>query len=307
MGPDDYAASFTTALDLMDALRPRTQQKALGVSSVGLCHAQAQWVMTGVEPTDAPAGRQAFMGSAIHTVIAGARGVYNSKLLIEEHFPVTLPSGYVLPGHADEIDPDEPSVTDYKTVTADVDMVALRRNGANEQQRFQRHLYALGAIQAGLVPEEGLIVRNVWVDRSGQSAEPFVEQEPFSRDVIDRADLWLADVVWSAANGEDPLRDKHYDWCQRFCKFFSHCRINTQPDLIITDTELVEAAKLARLGREMKKEGAALEESGKGKLEILKPDPGGDVVAYVCGDTRVRYSWVNKATGGHFTLHLDAV
>lgn len=307
MDADSYRASFATALDLYDAMRPRSLQQELGVSSVGLCSAQAQFMLSGVTPTDAPGGRQALMGSAVHDVIAQARAEYNPKLLIEHELEVLMPSGVKLVGHADEIDREEPSVTDLKTLVAGADMVALRRNGATEQQRFQRHLYYFGALQAGLVPENG-IVRNVWVDRSGQDPDPFVEQEPFSMDVVHHADQWLSSVAFAAEHGEEPYREKHYEWCARFCRWFSYCRAGEGgPEYTITDVELITAAETARVGREMEKQGKALLDSAKRVLEVLQPEPGGDVAAYAAGDTRVRWSWVNKQSGGHYVLHLDAI
>lgn len=307
---EDYAASMTASLAVWDATRPRSMQQALGVSSIGLCRAQALWTITNVTPTDAPEGKQALMGQAVHTVIGEARASYRPELLIEQKLTITLPSGVVLPGHADEIDPSEPAVTDYKTVVGGADMVALRRNGASEQQRFQRHLYYLGAAQAGIVPAQGT-VRNVWIDRSGQSPDPFVEQEPFSAHMVQQADGWLSDVMYAAEHGEEVLRDKHYDWCKRFCQFFTHCRGDLEhPDLIVTDDELIQAAANAYEGRTLEKEGKALSEVGKRTLAVLQPAGSGDVQGYTCGEHRVRWSWVNSSTadrGGYFKLSVERV
>lgn len=306
--PDEYAASMSAALMMFDANRPRSQQPRLGVSSIGHCRSYALWVLNGVEATDAPEGLQALTGTAMHEIIGAARRQYNPKLLVDQKLEVTLPSGLVVPGTADEIDPDEPSVTDYKTVVGNADMVALRRNGSDEQQRFQRQLYYWGAVQAGLVPPEG-IVRNVWIDRSGQSSEPYVEQEPFSMEWVNQADLWVNDVLYAKGADEEVPRDKHYDWCKRFCKFFTHCRSEVEhPDLIVSDTELLNAAENVWIGREMKKQGDGLDESGRMKLDVLKPEPGGDVQGYECGIFRVRWSWVNSGSaraGGYYKLAVE--
>lgn len=305
MDADSYAASYAAALDVHEASRPRTIQRELGVSDVGYCRAKAQWKLTGVEPTDSPPGRQAPMGSAVHTYCAEARGSYKPHLLLEQELTVTMPSGRTLVGHADEIDPTEPGVTDLKTKAGAEEMVALRRTGSDEQQQWQRMLYAHGAIQAGLLPAEGVVVRNVWIDRSGQDPMPYVEQEPYDPAVVEAADAWLGDVAYAIEYNDEPSRDKHYAYCRMFCEFFSHCRTTEHPDMVITDPELVQAAEYALAGRVMKKEGEALEKAGKVVLGVLKPDPGGDVVAYAAGDVRVRWSWVNKVDGGHFVLHLD--
>lgn len=302
---DQYAARFRTAIDVYEATAARSMQSELGVSSVGLCHAQAVWIETGVTPTDAPEGRQAFVGSAIHDRVALAMALYDSTVLLEPELIFEMPSGIVLVGHPDEIDAAEPSVTDVKTVSTPDEIAAVRRNGASEQQRYQRHLYYYGAMQMGLVPSEGT-VRNVWMDRSGQLVAPYVEQEPFSMHVVRRADEWLRSVSYAIEHGEEPQREKHRDWCSRFCPFFSHCRSGTdQPDLFVTDPEIVQAARNALDGRAMKKQGEALEGAGKRVLAVMQPDPGGDVQAFVAGNVRFRHSWVNKVTGGHFTLHLE--
>lgn len=308
MKPDDYAASYVASLDSYDALRPRSLQAELGVSDIGHCSSKALWLLTGVQPTDAPTGRQAMMGTAAHDLAAKARKAFSPGLLIETELQVTLPSGLVvLPGHADEIDPDEPSVTDLKTVGDEADLIALRRLGSTEQQRFQRHLYYLGAHQAGLVPAAGT-VRNVWMDRAGQADWVYVEQEPFDMGVVHAADRWLSDVLYAAEHGEEVPQEKHYDWCRRFCQFFSHCRAGqTHADLTITDPELITAASLVLEGREGKKAGESLEKSGRKVLEPLQDSSSGDMVAFTAGEYRVRWSQVNAVAGAYWKLSVDRV
>lgn len=289
---DDYAASYAASLDVYAAMRPRSLQADLGVSSVGHCSSEAMYRIRGVEPTDAPAGRQALMGTAIHEMVAAARKEFNPALLIETELTITMPSGVVITGHADEIDPIEPSVTDLKTCGDESDLAALRRGGATEQQRFQRHLYYHGAHQAGLVPAEG-IVRNVWIDRAGRG-EPYVEQEPFDPAVVAAADRWLADVRYAAEHDEEAPRDKPYDWCRAFCSFFSHCRAGqSHADYIITDPEFIAAAELVHRGRAEGKEAAGIEKHGRRVLEPLQQSADGDVAAFQAGDWRIRWQRVN--------------
>lgn len=303
---DDYAASMSASLDVYAALRPRSLQTELGVSSIGHCRAEALWRLTEVAPTDAPVGRQALFGTGAHEVIAAARKSFAPHLLIETALQITLPSGVVVPGHADEIDPDEPSVTDWKTVADAADIAALRRNGSTEQQRYQRHLYYYGAHQAGLVPAEGT-VRNVWVDRAGQVNEPYVEQEPFSMAVVHDADRWVQDLLYAAEHGEEVPQDKHYDWCRRFCEFFTHCRSGqAHADAHVTDPVMVSAADMLAEGRELRKRGEALEKSAKRVLEPLQASAHEDVAAFLIGAHRVRWSRVNTDRGGHWKLTLDS-
>lgn len=306
---DDYLVSMQTSLDMFAALRPRSMQTDLGVSTIGHCKSEALWRVTGVQPTDAPVSRQALHGTALHELWAQARAQSNPRLLLETALQITLPSGFVIQGHADEIDPDEPSVTDWKSVGSSADLTAQRRIGSNEQQRFQRHLYAYGAIQAGLVPAEGLIVRNWWIDRAGQDPRGLVEQELFDMAVVHEADSWLSDVLYAAEHGEEVERGKHWSWCRDFCPFFSHCRSGTtHPDVTITDLELVNAAELLRDGRVLSKAGDDLESYGKRVLAPLQENSQNeDIAAFLLGDVRFRWQWVNKEPKGYFKAVVEDV
>lgn len=306
---DDFAATMQVALDSYSALRPRSMQAELGPSDIGHCRSKALWKISGIEATDAPTSRQALNGTALHTMYTEARKAFNPRLLLEQELTITLPSGIVVLGHADEIDPDEPSVTDYKTVGDEADLAAQRRTGSTEGQRFQRHLYALGAIQAGLVPEEGLIVRNWWADRAGYDKVGLVEQEPFDRDVVAAADAWLSDVLYAKEHGEELPREKPFGWCRDFCEFFAMCRTGTQhPDVEITDPEMVQAARLLLDGRSEKQTGTRLETAAKRTLKVLE-NSGDDISAFVLGDVRLRILWVNdesKKNGGYFKYISEA-
>lgn len=311
LSADDYAASMATSLDVYEAMRPRSLQTELGVSSLGHCASEAKFRLLGTPATDAPTARQALFGTAAHDLIGKARQLTKPRLLIEQKLEITMPCGVVIPGHADEIDPDEPSVTDWKTVADEADMVLLRRTGSSEQQRWQRHVYAWGAIQAGLLPAEGVIVRNVWVDRSGTSTHLHVEQEPFDINQVYAADRWLEGVRYAAEHEEETPRDKHHAWCERFCEFFTACRGGqAHPDLIVTDPALVQAAELVLEGRAKEKEGKGIADGAKRRLEPLQSQADGDVASFSAGDYRVRWAWANRAgsaDGGHWRLHVDRV
>jgi hypothetical protein len=223
----------------------------------------------------------------------------------EVELQITLPSGLVVLAHADEIDPDEPSVTDLKTVADDADLRTIRRTGSTEQQRFQRHLYYLGAHQAGLVPPVG-IVRNVWIDRAGQSQWPHVEQELFSMDEVHAADRWVQSVQYAVEHGEEVPRDRHADWCKQFCQFFTHCRGGLQHvDEVVTDPELVEAAALLHTARREAKDWDAMEKYARRLLEPLQTSAG-DVAVYELGDYRLRWARINKGDG-QWRVHVDRV
>lgn len=306
MSADEYAANLSASLDVYQSMLPRSLQSELGVSSLGHCHSEALYRLQGVVPTDAPTARKALHGTAIHTLYAKARAAFDPELLIEPELLITMPSGVVIKGHPDEVGHNE--VTDLKTVDAAGDIEILRRKGSTEQQRFQRHVYAFGAIQAGLVDED-CITRNVWVDRAGQQDEPFVEQERFDMSVVHAADAWLTDVLYADKHGEEVPKDQHYDWCKSFCEFFTHCRAGSETaDYIVSSPEMVTAAEMLYTARAEAKVAASVEDAAKVTLAVLQESAQGDVAAFVAGDYRVRWTWINSAAasrGGYWKVMVD--
>jgi hypothetical protein len=304
---NEWAASMAADLDMHAALWSRTMQKGLGVSDVGSCHSKALYKHTGVAPTNAPRSRQALHGTALHDLFTAARMAGNSRLIHNTAVETKLPSGLVVVGHADEIDPDEPSVTDFKTVGDRADLTVTRREGSDEQQRFQRHLYYLGAHQAGLVPAQG-IVRNWWCDRAGQDPWGHVEQEPYDPDVVYAADDWLQTIVYAAEHGEEVPRDRHHDWCRQFCEFFTHCRGELlHDDYLVQDEAMIAGARRVHEGRKLEREGKAMVEVGRRALEPLQLSAEGDVGAFLAGQWRVRWTSMNRPTGQAWRLAVDAV
>lgn len=311
LSPAEYAAAYRISLDVYAATLPRSLQAEIGVSSVGHCRSEALYRLQGVDPTNAPTARKALHGTAIHRLHAEARAQLNPQLIIEPELTITMPSGLKIKGHPDEVDPDEPSVTDLKTLDAAGDIEIQRRTGSTEQQRFQRHLYAYGAIQAGLVPEEGLIVRNVWVDRAGQQADPLVEQEPFDMAVVIAADAWITDLLYAAEHNEEVPRDHHYDWCREFCQFFTHCRAGQQhADFIVSDPAMVLAAEMVHVGREEEKIAKSIAEAARETLAPLQQSAENDVAAFEAGDWRIRWQWINtpgKGRPGYWKLGVEKI
>lgn len=262
---ETFGHLFLADLRADDLARPRSTQATLGVSSVGHCRRQASYVLAGVPPTDASDSTAALLGTMIHEGALAARKRANPDLLIEAELKIDLPNGLSLLGHADEIDPDEPSVTDLKT-TGNIGYV--RKHGASLQQRYQRHLYALGAIQAGLVETEGLLVRNLWLDRTGADPVPHVEQEPFSLEVVAEAAAWLGEARDAALSGSEAPCDKDYSFCRSYCQWFTRARGTEEPDAgrEIADPELCTAAALHREASDEIKEWTAVKEGAAAAL-----------------------------------------
>jgi len=312
--PDDYAAGFIADLKISDADDPRQQQtdkRILGASDIGHCREYARRFLEGEPFTDTPEGSQARAGRAFHALVLPAVASQRPGALVEQEVRVLLPNGVEVLGHVDLVEPDEPSVTDLKTV--DADLAAVRRTGASEQQKMQRQLYAAGAVQAGLVPADGLIVRNIWMDRSGTPTPPHVEQEPYDPQYLDRAASWIEEVMHHVQAGTEAPRDKDLYWCRAFCPFAAACR-GPQEDAAeeTVSEEYAAAAALYLEGAVMEREGRDLKRAAASRLAPLE----GHKTVVVGEDGarhRVASTWVGPAQikpglrSGYFRLNVQEV
>lgn len=303
MGPDEYAAQLAADLDIAQETSPRSLQRHLGISDLGNCHQEALYKLRGTEPTDHTDGWQALFGTAVGDAVERARAA-RPHLLHQVPVIATLPSGRQIPGTADEVDPDEPSVSDFKSKDDESKLLWQRRQGATDQQRYQRHICYLGAHQKGLVPPRG-IVRNAYVSRSGKG-EPLIEQEPFSMDVIREADQWLGDVYYADEHGEDASKDRHYSWCREWCPFFTLCR---DSDEVVTawidDPDMVAALAAVHEARGDKQVAELLEKAGKGVLEPLRGSAQGGIVKVETPTHYGRWVWVNGKPKGYWKLEVE--
>lgn len=285
MAPDEFAVMWQVGLRLDDLSRERSQQTHVGVSDIGVCRERTRLTVTQAEPTDSTDGAAAYIGTAIHKTTLEAFHDAYPHTLIEQAYVTTLPSGRTVPGHADLIDPCENSVTDLKTVDG---IAYVRKHGPTEQQRIQRTLYALGAWQAGVfgdTPLEAVTCRNIWLDRSGGTSDVHVDQELFDSRWVEAADEWLHDVVYAVEHGEVASKDKPIPWCRSFCPFFSTCRgEDVQPEDVITDPEVVQAARTYRDALDMEKQAAQLKKEAKSRLDGHNGQ---------AGDLRVRWVYTN--------------
>lgn len=238
MTPDEFAADALARVYAHDAQRDRSQQSQtgqIGVSDIGTCRERARLTLLNT-PHEPSASFSAIVGTAWHTHMEAVYATHPSGV-VEQEVVVTLPSGQQLLGHIDFIDVLENSVTDWKTIDG-----RTPNKGSADQQRYQRHLYALGAIQAGLVVEENLLVRNVFWDRSARNDMPVVVQEPYDPDVATHADYWFDDVRYALQHGEEASKDKWPDWCADFCPFFTACRGEDTRTGEVLDPALAEVA-----------------------------------------------------------------
>jgi hypothetical protein len=290
----DIQTVLADAIDDFGRQSKRTQQSAAGImgpSDVGFCRQKAVLMTKGVERTDRTPINSAQIGTAIHAYLAEAFAWANpDHWIVERAVTATLPSGAEISGTADLILTDWNALIDVKTVDG---FSWVKREGTSQNHKFQRHLYALGAVAAGLLVEADLLVGNLYIDRSGREKEPLLILEPFDPSLTDEIDSWIGDVIYAVKNNEDSARDIPAPVCEQICEFFTVCRgdlpIEEGGELIEDDVR-VNAVRMFVDGRDLEKEGANMKREA---VAILSDTNGVAVV----GDTRwqVRTTHVNPS------------
>lgn len=222
MEANEYANKFWLDLEKADSRTDRSLQSVSGLigPSDMVCRERARHITIGTPMTDRSASSAAIMGTFIHKGIEAYRAKTNDHLLQEIEVEIELSNGAVIVGHADEVDPEENSVTDFKTVG---DLDYRKRVGVDESHLRQVHLYALGLVQAGIL-RPNPIVRLCYVDRSGKHEIPFVYQQIFDEDIIAQATEWVGDVIYAVKHNEEASKDWPREMCRRFCPYYSTCR-----------------------------------------------------------------------------------
>ena len=148
----------------------------------------------------------------------------------------------------DIIAPDWNAIIDVKTVDG---FEWVRRSGTSLNHKYQRHTYALAAIQQGYIShtdDNPALVGNLYIDRSGKEATPLL--------LIEEFDPTLTDVIYAVKNGEDAMRDVGAPVCERICEFFSVCRGGLEVregGIYIEDDNLLAAVDMYNEARDMEK------------------------------------------------------
>ena len=256
---NDYGIAVQAALTAYMDNSARTVQSdegRLGPSDVGFCRQRAALMTRGVGATDSPPKWSAAVGTAVHNYVETA---------LKEMFPTwlmgsiddvtvtaTLPSGATISGHPDIVIPEDNTVLDIKTVDG---FQWVKREGTSQQHKYQRHLYAMGCIAAGLFDKtKPVYVGNVYFDRSGKEPIPIVFVEELDPTLTDEIDSWVTDVIYAVKNNEDASRDIPSVVCQKICAHFTACRGGLQANdgvQEITDPDLVSAVNMYAEARDM--------------------------------------------------------
>jgi hypothetical protein len=270
----DYGIAIDAALTSYMDNSSRSVQASegrLGPSDIGFCRQKAALMVRGVEQTDAPPKWAAAVGTAIHNYVEAA---------IKEMFPdwlvgsidqvrvtATLPSGGEISGHPDIVIPDRNTVLDIKTVDG---FQWVKREGTSQQHKYQRHLYAMGCLAAGMFDKDKPVyVGNVYFDRSGKQAQPLVIVEELDPMLTDEIDSWVGDVIYAVKNNEDASRDIPAAVCERICSHFTACRGSLETyegGELIMDGELLTAVDMYTEARNMEKTAKQMKDEASARL-----------------------------------------
>lgn len=270
----DYATEIDQAIvSFMDNSDRsiQAQEGRLGPSDIGFCRQKAALMVRGVAATDVTPKWAAAVGTSIHNYVEEALKQQFPDWILGsiDNLSVTakLPSGAEISGHPDIVIPSANTVLDIKTVDG---FAWVKREGTSQNHKYQRHLYAMGCIEAGLFdPQKPVWVGNVYFDRSGKQPKPMVFIEEMDPMLTDEIDSWVQDVIYAVKNGEDASRDIPAAICERICQHFTACRGSLETfeggDLII-DTTLVSAVDMYTEARNMEKTAKQMKEEASSML-----------------------------------------
>lgn len=266
MNPDLMGAVLAADIRDYGINSPRSQQSRdgiLGPSDLGFCRQKAVLTTRGVPDSDEQSIAAAQIGTAVHEYVAKAFKARHPDWIIDDHkVTATFPSGAAIAGTPDIIAPEWNAIIDVKTVDG---FAWVKREGTSQNHKYQRHAYALGAVQEGLLDDSRTVyVGNLYIDRSGKESEPYFVIEEFDPTLTDEIDSWIQDVIYAVKNGEDGQRDIPAAVCERICSKFTACRGELEtheggefiedPALISAIGMYVEARDLSKQADQMKKE-----------------------------------------------------
>jgi hypothetical protein len=199
---------------------------------------------------------------------------------------IDLPNGVRLRGHPDLV--GEAIVVDFKTV----DGLAVVKQGAKAQHRWQVTLYCAALIHDGRLPDNALCAL-VYIDRSGVETKPHVEVWRYDPKLLDPINEWVNDVLYAIEYEEEASRDKPREFCYAACPYARNCRgMDTDVTGLIEDEEQLFAVKAYLEATRRAKEA---EHDRKSATAALAG------VAGSTGEHQVRWIHINETTVESFT------
>lgn len=254
--------------------RPRSRQKALGMSSLGDCRRRAGYQLAGYVPEKPSGSVQAVIGTAVHDTADTALRLMRDQGLIpadsvineEVHF-----GGLV--GHPDLY--VDGILRDIKTIGYDAQLANYRLNGPPRNHLWQVMTYAAAIIITGRP------VRTVQLDYLVRdSGNSWLWEGPFDYQRVREAMVWL-DMV-----RQTPLEYLARDYAPdsahcKNCSFFDTCWSGHVIDrdersvLLVEDGDAVKWASRLEDARDRKRAAEADEAEAKGALDALRPNTEG--------------------------------
>lgn len=262
-----------TSTEMLDALvraafrsysdaSARSQQSRdglLGPSDLGFCRQKAVLMTKGVEPTDSRGHAKMDRGIAIHEWAANAlERMFGTEWECRpEPVTTTFPSGRQITGTPDAVATPYNALLDAKSKDGYHDVL---RHGSSQSDRFQRHTYARGLLQAGrLDPTRPVLVGNIYIDRAGNEEDPLILVEELDPTLDAEIDSWMDDVEYAVLHDEDGSRDVEAPVCEKICEFFGVCRGGLP---IHEDAQFIRDGQISR-HLQMYDDGRDLENEGK--------------------------------------------
>lgn len=250
---------------------PRSQQHdehRIGASEIGLCRSFIKHMTIGTDYDESDDPKwPAFIGTAVGDHVEAAYKDEHPEAITQAEFTATLPSGMEIPCHSDIIDPVLNILIDIKTKDG-LSLVRAEGGKPSRQYRYQVAIYLLGAIQAGLL-KEGARAFLVYMDRSGEEAIPVTEEVLVDEWLYQEIEDWIGDAMYGVVNDVEVQKDKEYEWCSRFCPFFSSCRGgDSLASGLIEDEDAQAALKLHLVAKQKEKEAKQEKEAAK---KVLMP------------------------------------
>jgi len=254
----------------------------VGISDVGFCQEFTRRMIMQEPESDERTYQQAFLGTAIGDHVEAALAAADPELRRGIELSTTLDGDqgvYNVVGHTDLLGDD--IVIDVKSVAG---LNKVKRTGPTQQQQFQRHLYALGAHQNGLLscPLEDVRTANVWIDRSGVEQECFVHMDTFNPDVVKAATAWIDDVVYAIRHGEEAQREPAREFCERYCTRYTACRSrDTDVRGLLTDPDVLAAVDLYKEAGRLESEAKHMRTEAQIELKGIQGSTGEYTVRWV--------------------------
>lgn len=302
MRPEEEAL----AEDLYGAVRvastetERAQQAGnfiIGVSDIGTCPERTRRLLAKI-PEEEPSDKlSAFIGTAYGEFFERAVKAKHPEVMVQAEVRGTLTAGtteFGLMGHPDILWPREDYglVIDGKTVDG---LETVKRTGPDDQQLFQRHLYALLAHQSGVPGFEDLNrikTANVWADRSGSTPEFYVHMDDYQQEIVDAAGVWLEDVFYALDHNIEAEKVPPRNWCAMACGHFRTCRqFDTDVQGLLTDPAILQAVAMHEEGKELAAAGDRLKKEAKKALA--------GVSGFTSDGFSIRWIHVNATSGGY--------